>query len=156
MELSTEGVDALDCTQEDTQIALDYLDGVDGVVLDDLSDGARHVAFVVEEKLGWAEGVAESYAGRQYSLPVRDAGGATPREFVSAILSIGRHKMYSRRASMPDEVQEDYNQAIAWLTRLADGSVVVNTGTAGTSVISARGSSGLTDRTNVSFGSSVY
>ena len=153
LELTTEDIDAIDGRVEDAQAALDYIDGL--VQEDGLSDAGKHIAFVVSEKLGWAEGLAESYAGRAYSLPVRSLDGIAPREFVSAVMSIGRYRLFSRRTTVPDDVLDDYKQAVSWLGLLRDGEVVLNLGTSGTTGATTRSRAGLADQSSVSFSSTI-
>jgi phage gp36-like protein len=153
MELTTEGVESIDITPEGTQ---NGLDSIDGTYVDVLEDGETMVAFVVGEIIGWAEGEAESYVGKSYDLPLRTGDGSTPREFVSAILQVARLKLFSRRGVVPDGVRDDYEQAIAWLRRVADGQVVLNLGSSGTSTAVVKVVTGSTVRTNLSFSSSVY
>lgn len=158
LELATEGLDALDATAEDVQLAMDYLDGVNDVVVEDLeTDGQKHLVFVIEETLARSEGEAESYAGRVYGVPVRDSDGNTPREFVAVCMDIARYRLFARRSSVPDDVVVAYEQALDWLRRLGEGTVVLNTqGSSADSTVKSRAKQGLATRTSVSFNSSVY
>jgi len=157
LELTTESANAIDGVEEDVTQAIDYLDSLNDVVVGDLSEAGAHIAFVVLEKLRWAEGIVNSYGGRRYEIPMLASDLTKPYELVDATLSVARFKLYSRRTSIPDDVIADYEMAMDWLERLAAGKVVVNLVTsAGEAPATSKSAVGFADRTSVSFGTSTF
>lgn len=157
LELTTESIDAIEGSEEQAQMALDYLDGVEDVESDDLEESGKHIAFVVLELLRWAESFVDSYGGRRYDVPMLASDGKKPREVVDVVLTVARYRLFNRRSILPDDVVADYEQAMSWLERLADGRVVLNLAKTGDSSPSvARAKTGFSDRSSAAFSTSVF
>lgn len=159
LELATEGLFAIEGEEEDVSDAIGYLDGTNDIDDPaDLSDEARHIAFVIEESLASAEGTVNSFAGRLLDLPVLRSDGAVPGEVKDAVLKIARYNLFSRRSVIPDGVLMSHSDAMKWLDRLAAGKVVVNllTDTEAAVTPEARSRVGTADRTASSFSSFTF
>ena len=87
-----------------------------GTEITDLADrdgnGAADVG-VIERALKGADATINSYIETRYSLPL----ASTPEKLTDTACEIARYKLYTDGA--PEQVAEDYKNAIAWLKDVA-------------------------------------
>lgn len=90
---------------------------------DDAGTGSADLTRVEEARLG-AEGEAESYLATRFAVPVDLTGepqlAAVLRSFV---LDIAVYRLHSRRPPIPADIVRRREEAVAWLARVASGTV---------------------------------
>lgn len=83
---------------------------------------------VLTEVLGNAEGDVESYAAVKYAIPLK-VGDHTSlaNQIKSKVLDLAVWYLSVRAASVTEAIQLAYDNAIAWLEKLATGKVMLAT-----------------------------
>ena len=90
---------------------------------DDDGDGVADVAVVEEARLG-AEGEVNSYLVRRYEVPINlSAHSELAGLLVSVTLDLAELRLRSRRPPVPEAALRRRDQAVEWLTRVAEGAI---------------------------------
>ena len=86
------------------------------------ADGVRDDARI-EAALLSASGEMDTYLGTRYALPLAGASAALSEELGRIACDIARYRLWADHAS--EEVRRRYDDAIRWLTRVAEGKLVL-------------------------------
>jgi len=90
---------------------------------DDDGNGIADVGVVDEARLG-AEGEVNSYLGRRYSVPVSLTTHPDLADVLASFtLDLAEYRLRLRRPPVPDDARRRRDQAIEWLTRVAEGRI---------------------------------
>ena len=90
---------------------------------DDDGNGVADVGVVDEARLG-AEGEVNSYLGRRYSVPVSLTTHPDLADVLASFtLDLAEYRLRLRRPPVPDDARRRRDQAIEWLTRVAEGRI---------------------------------
>ena len=90
---------------------------------DDDGNGIADVGVVDEARLG-AEGEVNSYLGRRYSVPVSLTTHPDLADVLASFtLDVAEYRLRLRRPPVPDDARRRRDQAIEWLTRVAEGRI---------------------------------
>ena len=90
---------------------------------DDDGNGVADVGVVDEARLG-AEGEVNSYLGRRYSVPVSLTTHPDLADVLASFtLDLAEYRLRLRRPPVPDGARRRRDQAIEWLTRVAEGRI---------------------------------
>lgn len=90
---------------------------------DDDGDGQADVGVVDEARLG-AEGEVNSYLARRYQVPIDLTTNTDLADVLASFaLDLAEYRLRARRPPVPKDVLNKRDQAIEWLSRVADGSV---------------------------------
>ncbi|MBN1344513.1 MAG: DUF1320 domain-containing protein [Phycisphaerae bacterium] len=96
---------------------------------DDDGTGTADLEKVDEARLG-AEGEVDSYLARQYAVPVDVTVDETLAGLLKSVtLDLVVFRLHCRRPPVPEDVLDCRDAAIAWLGRVAEGEVVLQTST---------------------------
>ena len=80
----------------------------------------------IDEARGGAEGEVDSYLGRQYAVPVDlSEYPEVAAVLKSFVLDLVEHRLHGRRPPVPVPVTQKRAEALVWLRRVADGTVVL-------------------------------
>ena len=105
---------------------------------DDDGNGVAEVGVVDEARLG-AEGEVNSYLGRRYSVPVSLTTHPDLADVLASFtLDLAEYRLRLRRPPVPDDARRRRDQAIEWLTRVAEGRIELPSAV-GVAASSARG-----------------
>ena len=105
---------------------------------DDDGNGVADVGVVDEARLG-AEGEVNSYLGRRYSVPVSLTTHPDLADVLASFtLDLAEYRLRLRRPPVPDDARRRRDQAIEWLTRVAEGRIELPSAV-GVAASSARG-----------------
>jgi len=105
---------------------------------DDDGNGVADVGVVDEARLG-AEGEVNSYLGRRYSVPVSLTTHPDLADVLASFtLDLAEYRLRARRPPVPDDARRRRDQAIEWLTRVAEGRIELPSAV-GVAVSTARG-----------------
>jgi phage gp36-like protein len=105
---------------------------------DDDGNGVADVGVVDEARLG-AEGEVNSYLGRRYSVPVSLTTHPDLADVLASFtLDLAEYRLRLRRPPVPDDARRRRDQAIEWLTRVAEGRIELPTAV-GVAASTARG-----------------
>lgn len=103
----------------------DWLDAValaSGADAEGATDHALEMAAHLADALRLAGSRLESLLARRYAAPVVTSAQEVPAEVEGAVVSVARYHLYTRLGMNPPEgVERDYEEAMAWLMRVADG-----------------------------------
>ena len=90
---------------------------------DDDGNGTADVGVVDEARLG-AEGEVNSYLGRRYAVPISLTTHPDLAEVLASFtLDLAEYRLRLRRPPVPDDARRRRDQAIEWLTRVAEGRI---------------------------------
>lgn len=90
---------------------------------DDDGDGIADVVVVDEVRLG-AEAAVNSFLARRYAAPIDTLVHTELADLLRSIcLDLAEHRLRARRPPIPTEAVRMHEQAMAWLLRIADGTV---------------------------------
>jgi len=90
---------------------------------DDDGNGVADVGVVDEARLG-AEGQVNSYLGRRYAVPINLTTHPDLADVLASFtLDLGEYRLRLRRPPVPEDARRRRDQAIEWLTRVADGRI---------------------------------
>lgn len=90
---------------------------------DDDGDGQANVGVVDEARLG-AEGEVSSYLARRYQVPIDLTANTGLADLLASFaLDLAEYRLRARRPPVPKDVLNKRDQAVEWLSRVADGSV---------------------------------
>jgi len=90
---------------------------------DDDGDGVADAGVVDEARLG-AEGEVNSYLGRRYSVPIDLTIHPDLADVLNSFTSdLAEYRLRLRRPPAPEDAKRRRDQAIEWLTRVADGRI---------------------------------
>jgi phage gp36-like protein len=90
---------------------------------DDDGNGIADVGVVDEARLG-AEGEVNSYLGGRYSVPVSLTTHPDLADVLASFtLDLAEYRLRLRRPPVPDDARRRRDQAIEWLTRVAEGRI---------------------------------
>jgi phage gp36-like protein len=105
---------------------------------DDDGNGVADVGVVDEARLG-AEGEVNSYLGRRYSVPISLTTHPDLADVLASFtLDLAEYRLRLRRPPVPDDARRRRDQAIEWLTRVAEGRIELPSAV-GVAASSARG-----------------
>lgn len=105
---------------------------------DDDGNGVADVGVVDEARLG-AEGEVNSYLGRRYSVPISLTIHPELADMLASItLDLAEYRLRLRRPPVPEDARRRRDQAIEWLTRVAEGRIELPSAV-GVAASSARG-----------------
>ena len=105
---------------------------------DDDGNVVADVGVVDEARLG-AEGEVNSYLGRRYSVPVSLTTHPDLADVLASFtLDLAEYRLRLRRPPVPDDARRRRDQAIEWLTRVAEGRIELPSAV-GVAASSARG-----------------
>jgi phage gp36-like protein len=92
---------------------------------DDDGNGIADVGIVDEARLG-AEGEVNSYLARRYPTPVDLVAYPELTAVLASItLDLAEYRLRCRRPPVSDDARRRHDEAVDWLTRIADGRVVL-------------------------------
>lgn len=78
----------------------------------------------VDSALDRAEGVVDSYVGKQYDVPLDTPA---PQSIIHAVLTLAKCYLFKRRPrAIPDEINQDCSDIVAWLESVAAGEVEID------------------------------
>lgn len=90
---------------------------------DDDGNGVADVGVVDEARLG-AEGQVNSYLGRRYAVPINLTTHPDLADVLASFtLDLAEYRLRLRRPPVPEDARRRRDQAIEWLTRVADGRI---------------------------------
>src|SRR3990172_7468712 len=90
---------------------------------DDDGNGVADVGVVDEARLG-AEGEDNSYLGRRYAVPINLTTHPDLADVLSSFtLDVVGYRLGLGRPPVPEDARRRRDQAIEWLTRVADGRI---------------------------------
>ena len=90
---------------------------------DDDGNGVADVGVVDEARLG-AEGEVNSYLGRRYSTPIDLTIHPDLADVLATFtLDLAEYRLRLRRPPVSEDARRRRDQAIEWLTRVADGRI---------------------------------
>lgn len=105
---------------------------------DDDGNGVADVGVVDEARLG-AEGEVNSYIGRRYAVPINLTTHPDLADVLASFtLDLAEYRLRLRRPPVPEDARRRRDQAIEWLTRVADGRIELPSAV-GVTASSARG-----------------
>ena len=105
---------------------------------DDDGNGVADVGVVDEARLG-AEGEVNSYLGRRYAVPISLTTHPDLADVLASFtLDLAEYRLRLRRPPVPEDARRRRDQAIEWLTRLAEGRIELPSAV-GVTASSARG-----------------
>lgn len=105
---------------------------------DDDGNGVADVGVVDEARLG-AEGEVNSYLGRRYAVPISLTTHPDLADVLASnTLDLAEYRLRLRRPPVPEDARRRRDQAIEWLTRVADGRIELPSAV-GVAASSARG-----------------
>lgn len=90
---------------------------------DDDGNGVADVGVVDEARLG-AEGEVNSYLGRRYAVPISLTTHPDLADVLASItLDLAEYRLRLRRPPVAEDARRRRDQAIEWLTRVAEGRI---------------------------------
>ena len=90
---------------------------------DDDGNGVADVGVVDEARLG-AEGEVNSFLGRRYVVPISLATHPDLADVLASFtLDLAEYRLRLRRPPVPDDLRRRRDQAVEWLTRVAEGRI---------------------------------
>ena len=90
---------------------------------DDDGDGIADVGVVEEARLG-AEGEVNSYLVRRYEVPIDLSTHSELAGMLASIaLDLAELRLRSRRPPVPEAALRRRDQAVEWMTRVAEGAI---------------------------------
>ncbi len=90
---------------------------------DDDGDNQADVGVVDEARLG-AEGEVNSYLARRFQVPIDLTAHADLTNLLASItLDLAEYRLHARRPPIPEDTRRRHGEAVAWLIRVADGSI---------------------------------
>ena len=105
---------------------------------DDDGNGVADAGVVDEARLG-AEGEVNSYLGRRYSVPIDLTIHPDLADVLASFtLDLAEYRLRLRRPPVSEDAKRRSDQAIEWLTRVADGRIELPS-SVGVAASSARG-----------------
>jgi phage gp36-like protein len=105
---------------------------------DDDGNGVADVGVVDEARLG-AEGEVNSYLGRRYAAPISLTTHPDLADVLASFtLDLAEYRLRLRRPPVPEDARRRRDQAIEWLTRVAEGRIELPSAV-GVTASSARG-----------------
>src|SRR3972149_3728356 len=109
-----------------------------GQLADDDGNGVADVGVVDEARLS-AEGEVNSYLGRRYTVPISLTIHPDLADVLASFtLDLAEYRLRLRRPPVPEDARRRRDQAIEWLTRVADGRIELPSAV-GVAARSARG-----------------
>ena len=105
---------------------------------DDDGNGVADVGVVDEARLG-AEGEVNSYLGRRHAVPISLTTHPDLTDVLASFtLDLAEYRLRLRRPPVPEDARRRRDQAVEWLTRVAEGRIELPSAV-GVAVSSARG-----------------
>lgn len=105
---------------------------------DDDGNGVADVGVVDEARMG-AEGEVNSYLGRRYAVPISLTTHSDLADVLASItLDLAEYRLRARRPPIPEDARRLRDQAVEWLTRVAEGRIELPSAV-GVAASSARG-----------------
>jgi phage gp36-like protein len=90
---------------------------------DDDGNGVADVGVVDEARLG-AEGEVNSYLGRRYAVPISLTTHPDLADVLASFtLDLAEYRLRLRRPPVSEDARRRRDQAIEWLTRVAEGRI---------------------------------
>lgn len=90
---------------------------------DDDGNGVADVGVVDEARLG-AEGEVNSYLGRRYAVPINLTTHPDLADVLASnTMDLAEYRLRLRRPPVPEDARRRRDQAIEWLTRVAEGRI---------------------------------
>lgn len=80
---------------------------------------------VEQEVIDDAEGVVDSYVGMRYAVPVAGTDTQLVARLKSLTLDIASYKLEARTRKVSEARLKQYDDAILWLEKIAEGSVIL-------------------------------
>lgn len=97
-----------------------------GSLTDDTPNSETKVDDILVQMGESAEEEVESYLSMRYRIPLKATDGTIPNNVKKAMFTITKYFLYGRRDSIDESVQLQYDMAVTWLKRVADGKANVN------------------------------
>ncbi|MCB9853520.1 MAG: DUF1320 domain-containing protein [Phycisphaerales bacterium] len=90
---------------------------------DDAGSGTINASILTTARIG-AEGEANSYFATRYRVPVELSNEAEVAAVIQTfVLDLAVYRLHSRKPPIPDDIVRRRQEAVAWLSRVADGRV---------------------------------
>jgi len=97
-----------------------------GSLTDDTPNSDTKVDAILTQLGISAEEEVESYLSMRYAIPLKASDGTIPNTVKKSIFTITKYYLYGRRDQIDAGVQAQYDSAIGWLKKVADGKANVN------------------------------
>lgn len=92
-----------------------------GALTNDHEEDYTPIDEILETTIQAAEDEVNSYLSMRYNVPVNAKNGDVPVRIKTLVYSIAKYHAYTRAAILSPEISQEYDNAIAFLNRIATG-----------------------------------